>query len=104
MRLHSDCGGIIDCIKIGEIASLGMSAMKSEIYCNRRSCPCSIHGGPRVHQLRQDCSEILDCDWIPLIALGGISLGLVVGCVEEMAGSWVVWVLSSKGPCCECWV
>ena len=31
----------------------------------------SILGGPRVHQLRQDCSEILDCDGIALIALGG---------------------------------
>ena len=41
------------------------------IYCHRRSCPCSILGGPRVLQLQEDCCEILDCDGIALIALWG---------------------------------
>ena len=57
--------------------------------CDRvgcRPCPSSILGGPRVLRLRDDCSEIMDCDGITMIALGGISLGLVVGWVEEMAG------------------
>ena len=31
------------------------------IYCHRRSCPCSILGGPLVLRLQQDCNGILDC-------------------------------------------
>ena len=45
-------------------------------------CPCSIFGGPHVHQLRPDCGEIYDCNEIAFIVCVGVEdiTNLACGC------------------------